>query len=99
MEGVPDCEELVGVAHRGWWGGYFDLNIYDLTHLLSGKPEKILFLIFVYNLIKKRNDVCFELIFVIQDIQIIKKLFDISNWESIDTFDLLNGLSGVSLKL
>ena len=64
-------------------------------------PDKpgFFFLIFVYNLIKKRNDVCFELIFVIQDIQIIKKLFDISNWESIDTFDLLNGLSGVSLKL
>jgi len=21
---VPDCEELVGITHRRWWGWFFD---------------------------------------------------------------------------
>jgi len=25
LGGCLTCEELVGVSHRGWWGGYFDL--------------------------------------------------------------------------
>ena len=38
---VSDCDGLVGVTHtQGGWGGYFDLNIYDLIHLPSRQTRK-----------------------------------------------------------
>jgi len=29
LEGVSDCEELVGVTHRRWWG----VGFRELTHV------------------------------------------------------------------
>ena len=54
LGGLSDCEELVGVTQRG--GGYFDLNIYDLIHLLSIQTRKdfLLDLCLQFNKKKKR---------------------------------------------
>ena len=35
-----ECEELSGGHTQGGWGGYFDLNIYDLIHLPSRQTRK-----------------------------------------------------------
>jgi len=58
---VSDCEELVGVTYRRWWGGYFDLNIYDLIYLLSGQTRKNFLLDLCLQSNKKRNDVFFRI--------------------------------------
>jgi len=33
---VSDCEELVGVAHRRWWGWFYkDESVFDLTSSIN----------------------------------------------------------------
>ena len=53
---VFECEELSGGHTQGGWGGYFDLNIYDLIHLLSRQTRKdfLLDLCLQFNKQKKR---------------------------------------------
>ena len=75
LGGLSDCEELVGGYSQKGWGGYFDFNIYYLIHLLSRQTRKDFLLDLCLQFNKKRNDVFFESIFVIQDIQIIKRTF------------------------